>query len=154
MCVRSISPSFPNEFCGFSGYALFDGVPHYCWNHGEERTGSLFILFYFFQMSFQTRVLASLECNLDSRRKLYGPCNVPTCLSSRRNVRITIRSKDDFMFGTVIHIHESSNEAHWDPVGRDPLPFFLFRESLPFNLVQVRRSSFLTHSGSCMHRLY
>ena len=43
----------------------------------------LFILSYFFQVSFQTSVLASLERNLDSRPKLYGPCNVPTCVSSR-----------------------------------------------------------------------
>ena len=29
----------------------------------------LFVLSYFFQMSFQTSILASLECNLDSRLK-------------------------------------------------------------------------------------
>jgi hypothetical protein len=40
----------------------------------------LFILSHFFHMSFQTSVLAFLECNLDSRPKLYGPYNENTSL--------------------------------------------------------------------------
>ena len=68
----------------------------------------LFILSYF----FQTSVLASFECKLDSRPTLYGPCNVPICLSSSRDVRIRIRNKDGFMFGRVTHAHEPSNGAH------------------------------------------
>ena len=114
MCVRSISPSFSNGFCG-----VLMGMHSLTESHSiaeimeKKEMEVLFIPSYMFQMSFQTSVLACSECNL------------PHCLSSRRNVRIRIRNKYGFIFGTVIHVHESSNEGHRNPVGRYPLPFFL-----------------------------